>query len=276
MNILTLNLRITTPCPKLVDTIIHIFHRPDPILTTVGKARSLGIPQDRWVYVLGSGDCNDIWYLTERTTYDHSPGMERVAAQVTESSGVHSDSIDHVDLYSCFPSAVQLAMRAWAIRDDDPRPLTVTGGLPYAGGPGNNYTTHSIATMAALLRENEGDVGLCTGLGWFVTKHSAGLYGSGEPKQPYRRVDPVADQAAINAEPHPITEVEPAGPATIEGYSVFYDRDGIPEAARCITSLDAERRTMVSSSDPSVATALTEGEWHGRAIETAPDLTFTI
>lgn len=270
------NRMISTPYPKLVNSIIRVDQGAALVMTTVGKARALGIPRDRWVHVLGAGDCNDLWYLSERTAYDRSPGMERVAAQVTGSSGVGSDEIDHLDLYSCFPSAVQLAMRAWGIADDDPRPPTVTGGLPYAGGPGNNYTTHSIAAMTDLLREDAGSVGLCTGLGWFVTKHSAGLYGSGEPRQPFRRIDPTDDQAAVDSQPHPVIEPEPSGTATIEAYSVFYDRQGQPEVARCIATLDDDRRTMVSSTDVAVAAAVTEGEWFGRTIQTRPDLTFTI
>jgi acetyl-CoA C-acetyltransferase len=269
------NRMISSPYPKRVNSIIRVDQGAALVLTTAGRARSLGIPEDRWVWIVGAGDGEDIWYLTERTGYSSSPSMARVAAQVWESSGYGVGEIDHFDLYSCFPSAVQLAMRAYGIDDDDPRPMTVTGGLPYAGGPGNNYTTHSIAAMVDRLRGEPG-LGLCTGLGWHVTRHSAGLYSSRPPLQPYHRIDPEPDNAAVEAEPHPRIDDRPSGPATIEGYSVSYDREGDPEVARVLARLDPERRTMVSSRDSTVVRALTEGEGHGREIEVAPDLSFSI
>jgi acetyl-CoA C-acetyltransferase len=270
------NRMISTPYPKRVNAIMRVDQGGALLLTTVGKARELGIPSDRWVYVLGGGDCYDVWYLTERTSYSRSPAMEKVADQAWRSSGLGIDDVAHVDLYSCFPSAIQLAMKAFGITPDDPRPMTVTGGLAYAGGPGNNYTTHSIGTMVDVLRANPGDVGLCTGLGWHVTKHSAGLYSATAPRNAYQRIDPSADQAAVDAEPHPMVETEPQGTATIEGYSVSYGRGGDPTVARCLARLDAGRRSVVSNRDPATLSSMITGEWYGREIEVTPDGGFRI
>src|SRR4029077_14327830 len=103
-------------------------------------------------------------------------------------AGIGVDDVGHLDLYSCFPCEVELARDALSIADDDPRPLTTTGGLPYFGGPANNYTTHAIATMMAALRAAPGTFGLVTGLGWYATKHAAGGYGAAPPPRPWRRV----------------------------------------------------------------------------------------
>ncbi len=270
------NRMVSSPYPKRVNAIMAVDQGAALILTTAGRARELGIADDRWVFVLGGGDCYDIWYLTERTTYARSPGMRKVAEQTWASSGLGIDDIAHVDLYSCFPSAVQLAMEAYGIAADDPRPMTVTGGLPYAGGPGNNYTTQSIATMAETLRADPGQVGLCTGLGWHVTKHSAGLYSSAPPTRPYEPIDPAPDQAEIDAAPHPKIEPQPSGNATIEGYSVWYGREGAPEMVRCLARLDPDRRSVVANDDPDTAEAMAEGEWHGRMIELEPGGGFSI
>ena len=99
-------------------------------------------------------------------------------------AGLTIDAVDRLDIYSCFPSAVQIAcaelgIDAWM----DERPLTVTGGLTFAGGPGNNYVTHSIAQLAERLRESEGATGLVTAVGWYMTKHAAGVYGNAPPQR---------------------------------------------------------------------------------------------
>ena len=71
---------------------------------------------------------------------------------------------------------------SWACPSDDPaRPLTLTGGLTFGGGPGNNYTTHGIAAMVTALRADPGAVGLVTGLGWYATKHAVGVLASRPP-----------------------------------------------------------------------------------------------
>ena len=123
-----------------------------------------------------------------------SPG-----GRALELAGVGVDDIDLVDVYSCFPSAVQVAAAELGLPLDDPdRPLTVTGGLTFAGGPWNNYVTHSIATMAERLAANPGQRGLITANGGFLTKHSFGVYGSEPPEHEFRWEDV---QAAVDAEP---------------------------------------------------------------------------
>lgn len=75
------------------------------------------------------------------------------------------NDVDFIDFYSCFPSAVQIACDALGIKIDDPRDLSITGGLRFFGGPGNNYPMHSIATAMDLVRNKPGSFGLTTGLG---------------------------------------------------------------------------------------------------------------
>ena len=86
-----------------------------------------------------------------------------------------------LDLYACFPSSVEVARDSFAIATDDPRPLTLTGGLPYHGGPGSNYVTHSIANTARWLRAGHGDHALVHGNGYYLTKHSVGVYSRHAP-----------------------------------------------------------------------------------------------
>jgi acetyl-CoA C-acetyltransferase len=131
-----------------------------------------------------------------------------------------------LDLYSCFPSAVQIACDEMGIPLDDPRGLTVTGGLPYFGGPGNNYVTHSIAEMMNKVRANPGSKGLVTANGNYVTKQSAGIYCTEPTEKPFLPKDPKIYQAEIDADKGPsVTEVA-NGDATIETYTIMHDRKG--------------------------------------------------
>src|SRR4051794_35134793 len=101
--------------------------------------------------------------------------MRLTGKRALEMAGVSLDDIALFDLYSCFPVAVEVGAEELGLALDDPRGLTVTGGLPYAGGPGNNYVMHSVAAMAEKLRGRPGAYGLVTGNGWYLTKQSTGV-----------------------------------------------------------------------------------------------------
>src|SRR5262249_57459798 len=135
------------------------------VRAAVGAARGVGGARDRWVHLWGTGQAHDRWFVTERVDYTSSPAIRETARQALGAAGVGIDRIEHLDLYSCFPSAVQIGREMLDIPADDPRPLTLTGGLPYFGGPGNNYSMHAIAEVMARTSARPGSVGLVTALG---------------------------------------------------------------------------------------------------------------
>jgi len=141
-------------------------------------------------------------------------------------AGKSISDINFFDLYSCFPSIVEIACDELGIGEDDPRPLTVTGGLPYFGGPGNNYTMHGIATMMGRLRQKPGSFGLVTGNGWYVTKHSMGIYSTTPVNGTWQREAPKSYQHELNAMAHPRVVEEANGAATVETYTMVTDRQG--------------------------------------------------
>jgi acetyl-CoA C-acetyltransferase len=134
--------------------------------------------------------------------------------------------MDSLDLYSCFPSAVQVACDEMGISLDDTRGLTVTGGLPYFGGPGNNYVTHSIAEMINKVRVRPGIKGLVTANGNYITKQSAGIYSTEPNKTPFAPKDPSIYQAEINSQKGPSVTEFANGKASIETYTIMHDRKG--------------------------------------------------
>jgi len=214
------------PYTKYLNAVIEVDQAASVIMTSVAKARELGIPESRWVYLHGCADASEIWNVSERVNYHTSPAIRMIGKKAFAMAGLDVGDLSFIDLYSCFPSAVELACREFGIAEDDPRGLTITGGLPYFGGAGNNYVMHSIVTMLGKLRARPGAFGLCTGNGWYVTKHSAGLYSTKPKKGHWMREDPKSYQKEIDSEPHPEVVEKPEGRATIETYTVVKDRKG--------------------------------------------------
>ena len=236
------------PYTKYLNSIIQVNMGAAVILTSQRKARELGVPEDRLVYLHGCGDANDRWYLHERENYCSSPAIRTIGRKALAMAGKSIDEIDYFDIYSCFPSAVQIACDELGIDQRDPRGLTVTGGLPYFGGPGNNYTTHAIATMMDRLRARPGSFGLLNANGWFITKHSLGIYSTTPPLKPWCREDP-ADYAdeVVDGDAVPFTE-SPNGPASIETYTVVHGREG-PESGIVIGRLADGTRFIANTPD---------------------------
>src|SRR3984957_695171 len=196
------------------------------LIASVKKARELGVPQDKWVFLHGCADAADLWNVLDRQNYHSSPAMRMTGRRALDMAGISIGQIDLIDLYSCFPVAVEIGAEELGLSLDDPRGLTVTGGLPYAGGPGNNYVMHSIAVMMKRLRERRGAFGLVTGNGWYLTKQSTGVYSTKPFEGVWVREDPWVIQRQIDALAHPPVIERPEGRAVIETYTVVHGRDG--------------------------------------------------
>jgi acetyl-CoA C-acetyltransferase len=226
------------------------------ILTSVAKAKELGIPKDRWVYLHGCADAYDHWYISDRHNYHSSPAMQVVAEEALKMADVGISELDKFDLYSCFPSAVEIACQEMGIQQDDPRGLTVTGGLPYFGGPGNNYVTHSIAQMMEEVRKTPGIRGMITANGNYVTKQSVGIYSAIPVDKPFAPKNPSIYQSAINKQKGPEVVEIANGLSTIETYTVLHDREG-PSFAILFGRLKDGRRFIANTpEDPALLHAM--------------------
>lgn len=262
------NRMIAFPYLKLMNPIMDVDQSAALIMMSVARARQLGVPRDRWVYLWGGAEAHDHWFVSERVNYHSSPAIRAAGEAALQAAGLTIDQIDLFDLYSCFPCAVQIGAAMLGIPDEDSRPLTVTGGLPYAGGPGSNYVTHSIATMMAELRRRSESKGLVTGLGWYLTKHAVGIYSSEPPPSPWtpeRTVNPQA-QARVEAESHPALVTNAQGRAVIETYTVVHDRDGAPVQGIIVGRLTDGRRFLANTpAERRVLKELMEREAIGRS-----------
>ena len=236
------------PYTKYLNAVIEVDMAAALVMMSVAKARELGVPESKWVYLHGCGDASDIWFVSERVNFYSSPAIRTIGRKALAMADRKISDMDFIDLYSCFPSAVELGCKELGISEDDARGLTVTGGLPYFGGPGNNYVMHSIVTMTDKVRRSPGKFGLCTGNGWYVTKHSAGIYSTVPRQGAWSREDPRAYQVEIDSMPHPQVVEKPDGPATIETYTCVTDRRGT-RFGIVVGRLADDRRFLAHTSD---------------------------
>jgi acetyl-CoA C-acetyltransferase len=241
------------PYTKRMNAIMAVDQGAAVIMTSFATARELGLV-DQVVYVWSGADANEVWYPVQRPQLHRSSGIEAAGSAALAAAGVGIDDIGVLDFYSCFPSAVQAGADALGVAFDDPRRLTITGGLAYFGGPGNNYTMHAIATMVGRVRQ-DGGYALTNGLGWYITKHSVGVYGAEPPPDGYRRGDTTAAQAAIDASAIAVA-LEAEGGATVEASTVTYDRDGAVDGVPVFARLDDGRRVAAALHEDDLIPAL--------------------
>jgi acetyl-CoA C-acetyltransferase len=257
---------ICFPYPRLMNANAMIDQAAAVLVTSVGKARECGIPPERWVFLHGCADGTDTWVVSERTRLDASPAIRGCSRVALDMAGKTLADVSAFDLYSCFPSAVEVAMKEIGIAEDDPRPISVTGGLPFFGGPGNNYVTHSIAEMMNVVRREPGSFGMVTANGMYLTKHSAGLYSTAPVEGPWRRQDPGKLQAELDAAAKQAVTSTPRGPGTIETYCVAYGKDA-PEKAFVFGRLDgSDERFVAMTAEPALLAGMLTTEQLGRRI----------
>jgi acetyl-CoA C-acetyltransferase len=228
------------------------------VLCSVERAEAAGVPRDRWIFPWAGAEAHDTPAVTNRRDLHSSPAIAEAGRALFGLTGVGPDEIDHVDLYSCFPSAVQIGAKELGFDLD--RQLTQTGGLTFAGGPLNNYVTHSIATMVGQLRERPGTLGLVSANGGFVTKHSLGLYGSEPPLEGFRSSD-VQDE--VDKVPGTESGEDHRGAVTVEAYTVMHDGDG-PDVGLCALQDPDQRRTWGRVTDEETLSAMMTAEAIGR------------
>ena len=257
------NRMVGLPYPKLMNSNNDVDMAAALIMCSVERAEALGVPRDRWIFVHSGVDCHEHQYMSNRWSFAETPAVRIGGRAALDLAGANIDDIAVVDLYSCFPAAVQLGAASLGL--DIEAQLTRTGGLSFAGGPWNNYVTHAIGTVMDDLRSRPGELGFVWGNGGYTTKHAFGVYSTEPPVSGFRQAHP---QAEIDALPtrELVTGADAAGPVTIEAYTVMHGRDGAPETVLASTLLADGRRAWGSSTDGTFAADVCDGEWVGRAV----------
>ena len=231
------------------------------LIMSVAAARRFGIPADRWVFLHGHADLRER-DLMERGDLSGSPAAVMAGRHALEVAGIGVADLATIDLYSCFPAPVFTIADAFGLAADDPRGLTLTGGLPFFGGAGNNYSMHAIAETVHRARQAPGSYGFVGANGGVMSKYSAGVY-STTPRA-WTPDGSAALQAEIDAWPAPGEARQADGWATIETYTVKHGRDGA-RSGIVIGRLESDGRRFVARADD-ILDLLSTGEPIGERV----------
>ena len=248
------NRMICWPYTRAMCSTLGVDQAAAIVLMAEARADDLGIGQARRVYLHGNADCADKPFVSERMDYVSSPAIRLGAHTALDAAGLGTGALGFIDLYSCFPSAVQIAAREIGLALDDPRGLTLTGGLCAFGGPGNGYSLHAIAEMVQRCRTSDAH-GLVFANGGYLTKHSFGVYGRRQPATLRDFRTPPKVQAQLDALPAPQLSTLPNGPGRIESYSIDCER-GEAKTAIVIARLDTGERALANSDEPALIARL--------------------
>jgi acetyl-CoA C-acetyltransferase len=262
-----------TPYRKLMTANMYVDQGAALVLCSAEIAETAGVPRENWIFPRSSSFAEDHWFVSARPELHRSPAIAAAGRAALGHAGLGIDDIAELDLYSCFPSAVQIAATELGVDLADPaRPPTVTGGLTFAGGPGSNYVTHSLATLTGRLRAEPDEYGLATAVGWYLTKHAAVVLSARPPREPYAHHDVTAEATAA-----PASEVvtDATGDATVETYTVIYDRSGQPERGIVLASLPGGGRTSARSERPGDISGLIESDPLAGKVHLTGEGTFT-
>jgi acetyl-CoA C-acetyltransferase len=260
------NRMICDPYPRLLVARDQVNQGAAALLMSVAAARRLGVPEERWVYLHGHADVVD-QPLLDRLDLTYNSASVLAVSEALAGAGIGIDDVSTFDLYSCFPVPVFNFCDGMGLAIGDPRGLTLTGGLPYFGGPGNNYSLHGIAETVSEMRDRSGQFGLVAANGGIMSKYSVGVY-STTPVN-FKPDNSAALHAEVAARPKMPVTVKADGSATIETYTVRYDwpvRTGI-----IIGRLDDDgSRFLALTEDPDLVGLLSDGEPLGAPIVVRP------
>lgn len=234
------------------------------LLTSIGNARRLGVDPRQWIFIEAYAQGAD-HFLSQRVDTGRSLAMARVLSTTLDMAAATCADMDLIDLYSCFPCAVQAACDTLGLPIDGSRALTVTGGLPFFGGPGNNYSTHALAEMVVRLRDKPARA-LVTANGGILSRHAAVVLTTeaqraGKIKWGIDEVFTV-DSTSIPARPL----VDQAQRGDIVSYTVVSRRDKA-NIGIILAETPSGERFLASSTEPGITRSMEDGSPIGRHVE---------
>ena len=259
------NPMISFPYTKFLCSMMQVDQAAAIFLTDEQTASEIGVPKEKWVYPVGGGDASDIWHVSERVSFYSSPSARVAADTALAQAGVSLDQVDCLDLYSCFPCATRIVRNMLGMDKNDPRPLTITGGMQCFGGPGNNYSMHAICKMVELLRQDKDRIGLIHSLSWFISKHSVGIYSGYWRQADNRNADGMDLRSGLDKIKGPKVIEDADGNGEIETYTIFHDRNSRPTDAVIIGKLDDGSRFLAKPEpNAGILEAMMNQEFIGR------------
>jgi acetyl-CoA C-acetyltransferase len=231
------------------------------LLCSEAKADALGIAEAQRIYPVASAESGHMMPLSARADIAQCIGAQLAAEALYRETGIAPDEIDLVELYSCFPIAVECFAEAARIPAD--RDLTITGGMAFAGGPYNNYFFQATAKAAQLLKAGEGRNALLSCVSGIMTKQAFALWSVDRPHRSFTRLD-VTDEVAARSEQRDVL-LDYIGTGIVAGCTVIHGRGGDNQAVLLIDTVEGQR-AIVTSEDPAVIASIETEEWVGRRV----------
>ena len=231
------------------------------LFCSAARAEALGVPRSRWIFPVASTESNHMVAVSARADLADCPGA-RIAGRAALAAGdISANDLDLVDLYSCFPIAVEAYAAALGL--PHARELTITGGMAFAGGPYNNYVLQATCRAAELLRARRGRNALVSSVSGVLTKQGFGLWSIDAAPNGFVNAD-LSDAVAREQR---VLEVDEdfSGAAAVAGYTVLHGRGQAPRALALVDT-PGMRRALVESDDAALIDRLQEEEFVGRQV----------
>jgi len=240
------------------------------IVCSAAKAEQLGLDSAAWIYPVAAAESKHVVVLAQQRQLHSHPGTVLCGERALALAGITTADLTAAELYSCFPSAIQSFARDLNL--DGACPLTVTGAMPFAGGPFNHFSLEGVARMVEVLRAGEAGsagkrVGLVSNLSGIFGKQGCAVL-SNLPTDGGYAYENVTATVAEQDVPVPLNG-DYTGPATIVGYTVMFNRD-TPSHAIAVCDTPAGERTVARTEDTTLLESMTREEFCGRRIVIAP------
>ncbi|TFF87676.1 MAG: hypothetical protein EU548_09955 [Promethearchaeota archaeon] len=238
------NRKICYPYTKRMCSNMFVDQSAAILMTSESLAKNIEISKENWVYLMGCADLKNVHEITQRPELYASPAC-RVGAQIAlKQAGLDLKDISAFDLYSCFPSIVEIMMNEIGIPESYSRDLTITGGLPYFGGPWSNYSLHAIASTVERIHEKPQSKIMVVANGGYNSKQSFGIYGAQPPSIIFSEINSSEVQNKILNDKLKPPVIKASGTFTIEAYTVIYNRDQMPIEAIVIGKVNPNQRSL--------------------------------
>ncbi|MEC9248831.1 MAG: hypothetical protein VX986_07410 [Pseudomonadota bacterium] len=239
------------------------------VMTSVAKAIEFDIPESQWIFLKSYSDYDEL-QVTQRPDLSRSPAQGKALSEAMDLAGLRVEDLSFIDLYSCFPIAVWTACESLGLSTEMDTPLTVTGGLPFFGGPGNNYSLHAIAEVVQLLRgQVKTKSALIAANGGYLSKHSVGIY-SNSLDQSWdsgrRKIDTRFARQTVSV------KQKASGVGSIESYAATYKK-GKKNSGFIVGRLDDDGKRFLAVPNPEDSqslAALFEDNPIGKTIHVQP------
>lgn len=231
------------------------------LFCSAARAETLGIPRERWVFPLASTESNHMVPVSARADLAACPGARIAGQAALAAAGLAAEQLDLVDLYSCFPIAVEAYAHALGLGLE--RDLTMTGGMPFGGGPYNNYVLQSTCRAAELLRAGRGRTALVSSVSGVLTKQGFGVWSTAAPEHGFAHAD-LSDEVARAMRPVEVLD-DYTGDAHVAGYTVLHGRGESPRGVALVDT-PAGARAMVTADDPSLLARMQQEELVGQPV----------